>query len=664
MKASETKLQALIEGTKQYIVPLFQRAYSWDKKEWEMLWNDLIELCVMENPRTHFIGSMVTMPTSLMPEGIAKYLLIDGQQRLTTIFILLALLRDRAKKSHQEELAEEINDTLLVNRFKKRADYYKLQPTQTDCEAFHHLIHSNTISIDSKITSAYKFFDKQMKISGMDGERLKKVISSNVSVISIVLDHDDDPYLVFESLNAKGRPLTQSDLVRNYFFMKINTDEQEAIYTQYWKPMQEGLTDSLTECIRHYLMKDGTFVKQGDVYSFLKDRLLDGEPLKHLRELATFANYYHKLLKPEQETNKKIQKALLRLKQLEVTTSYPFLLNCYHDYDQNKFSASDFVTILKVIENFIIRRFVCNIPANTLNKVFPSLYSQIKSKNSADFIDGLKAMLQTKGYPKDHEFRLHLTDAKLYENGDRAIKTRLILEAIEESYHHKEQVNFEGLTIEHIMPQALTANWKDHLGDEYEIIHELLLHTIGNLTLTNYNSELSNSDFSRKQEQFKNSHLEINKYFADLPSWTREDIERRSALLADIALAIWPYFGDEKLIQHEHKRVTGTTPKTMSILGLHFEVQSWRDVLERTMNTIAEQESEKFELIMQQFPHSVGRDKKKFKETRELGNGTFIEVRRSAKDIQRFCFQVLEAVELSSEDLQVETIEKLEHSHV
>jgi len=158
MKASETKLQALIEGTKQYIVPLFQRPYSWDKKEWEMLWNDLVELCEMDNSRTHFIGSMVTMPTSLMPEGIAKYLLIDGQQRLTTIFILLTLLRDKAKKSHQEELAEEINDTLLVNRFKKSADYYKLQPTQTDCEAFHNLIHSDIKSIDSKIINAYKFF--------------------------------------------------------------------------------------------------------------------------------------------------------------------------------------------------------------------------------------------------------------------------------------------------------------------------------------------------------------------------------------------------------------------------------------------------------------------------------------------------------------------------
>lgn len=663
MKASETKLQAIIEGTKQYIVPLFQRPYSWDKKEWEMLWNDLIELCEMENPRTHFMGSMVTMPTSLMPEGIAKYLLIDGQQRLTTIFILLALLRDNAKKNHQEELAEEITDTLLVNRYKKGLDYYKLQPTQADREAFSDIIHSNTKSSQNKIFLTYKFFERKLKSSNIDGEILKKFISSNISVISIVLDHDDDPYLVFESLNAKGRPLTQSDLIRNYFFMKIPTDEQETIYAQYWEPMQEALSESLTECIRHYLMKDGTIVKQGDVYYFLKERLLEGEPLKHLKALTTFAHYYHRLLKPEQETNKNIQQALLRIKRLEVTTSYPFLLNCYDDYSQNRISADDFVAILKVIENFIIRRFVCNVPANTLNKVFPSLYSQIKSTNSTNFVDGLKSVLQTKGYPKDFEFKSRLTDAKLYANGDRAIKTRLMLEAIEQWHNHKEQISFEDANTEHIMPQILTESWKKHLGDDYEFTHELLLHTIGNLTLTKYNSELSNSDFSRKKELFKNSHLEINKYFADLQSWTKEDIEDRSAYLADIALSIWPYFGNDKVIPYEHKRVTGTTPRSMIIIGYSFNVLSWRDVLQQTMNTIiAELEPEKFSLIMQQFPRSVGRDKKKFRETRELTNGTFIEVKRSAKDIQRLCFQVLEAIELSSEDLKVETIEKLEQS--
>ena len=659
MKASETRLQALIEGTKQYVVPLFQRAYSWDNNEWEVLWNDLIELCDVDNPRTHFIGSVVTMPTSSVPEGVAKYLLIDGQQRLTTIFILLALLRDKAKKGNQEELSEEINDTLLVNRYKKSLDYYKLQPTQVDRESFHDLIHADIKPAqNNKIINAYQFFERKLRRSGLDGQVLKKVISNNVSVVSIVLDQDDDPYLVFESLNAKGRPLTQADLIRNYFFMKIHTNEQEAIYSQYWEPMQTALGDSLTECIRHYLMKDGTMVKQSDVYYFLKQRIIEGEPLKHLKELATFASYYQRLLHPDKEENKAIQKELRRLNQLEVTTSYPFLLNCYHDYQQGKISSDDMVAILKVIENFIIRRFVCNMQANTLNKVFPALYSQIKGKNLTNLVEGLKAVLQTKGYPKNTEFISRLKDSKLYGNGDRAIKTRLILEAIEASYQHKEQIDFDGLTVEHIMPQSPTEEWKNELGEEWETTYELLLHTLGNLTLTKYNAELSNHSFEDKKRQLASSHLEINRYIIKQPLWTKESIEKRSMHLADTALLIWPYFGDEKMELHEQKKVTGTTPKTMSILGQFFEVQSWRDVLERTMNTIADLEPEKFGLIMQQYPRSVGRDKKKFRETRELSNGAFIEVQRSAKDIQHFCFQVLEAVELSSEDLRVQTVEK------
>jgi len=222
MKASETKLQPIIEGTKQYVVPLFQRSYSWEKKEWEILWNDLVELCFLENPRTHFIGSIVTMPTESVPEGVAKYLLIDGQQRLTTIFILLALLRDKARQGGQGELAEEINNTLLVNPYKRDLDYYKLQPTQSDRNSFQSLVQSKPLGGQDQIANAYLFFERKLKQSGIDSQTLKKIISSNLSVVSIVLDPDDDPHLVFESLNAKGRPLTQADLIRNYFFMRIH----------------------------------------------------------------------------------------------------------------------------------------------------------------------------------------------------------------------------------------------------------------------------------------------------------------------------------------------------------------------------------------------------------------------------------------------------------
>ena len=654
MQASEAKLQPIIEGQRQYVVPLFQRRYSWEKKEWAALLDDLVELSEDENPRTHFIGSIVTMPTNSIPEGVSKFLLIDGQQRLTTIFILLALLRDNARKNGQKKLEEQINNTLLTNPYDNDTDYYKLLPTQGDRVAFQNLINTEELSPDSLITKAYQYFQKELQTRRLDGQVLKKVIFSNLSVVSIVLGKDDDPHLVFESLNAKGRPLTQADLIRNYFFMKIHIHEQDRIYKQYWEPMQNALGESLTEFIRHYLMRDGAIVKQSDVYFFIKDRINQGDVLVCLKELARFASYYEKLLRPEKETHVKIQKALQRLNRIEVTTAYPLLLNFYDDYAQERISSNDFVTLLQLIENFMLRRFVCNIASNQLNKVFPSLYGQIESRYQSDSIFGLKSILQTKNYPKDAEFRARLLDAKLYGGGDRGIKSRLILETLEEFYEHKEQASFENLTIEHIMPQVLTDAWKKQLGDDWETTHELLLHTLGNLTLTGYNPQLSNDSFEMKKVLLNESHLEMNKYFQDKQTWKREDIEKRSAILADMVLAIWPYFGDEKAEQTIPKKPVLASPKTVSILGQSFTVQSWRDVLEQTMNSISDIEPESFDEIMRQFPRFIGQDKKRFRETRQLKNGIFIEVNLSSHDIQRFCFQALATVGLTADDWKVD----------
>ena len=535
-------------------------------------------------------------------------------------------------------------------------DYYKLQPTQGDRLSFHNIIHALPIEAKDKITNAYQFFERKIRQSHLDGQLLKKIISNNLSTVSIVLDPDDNPHLVFESLNAKGRPLSQSDLIRNYFFMRIHVNEQDSIYNELWKPMQDSLNESLTECIRHYLMKSGPIVKQSEVYFSLKELVIRGEAIDYLTDLARFAKYYEILLYPEKEPNILMQQALKRLNRLEVTTAYPFLLNCYHDYIQNIISVDEFVRSLKIIENFMIRRFVCNIPTMGLNKMFPALYSQVQNNNLGNFVEAMKKVLQTKGYPKDIEFRSRLMDASLYSRGERVTRTKLILESIEEFYSHKEQVPFHKLSIEHLMPQTLTEYWQNHLGEDWEITHDLLLHTLGNLTLTAYNSELSNDDFESKKIRLGKSHLEINEYFANKPSWKRKDIEERAAYLSDIAAKIWPYFGDEESDQDEPTTVTGTTPKALWILGQEFIVESWRDVLEQTMNTIAELEPEKFEEIIHQFPRFVGRDKKGFRAIRELKNGAFIEVHLSAQSIQRFCFQALQSIELASTDWKVDKV--------
>ena len=266
MQAKETKLQDIIEGTKQYIIPLFQRTYSWTHKEWEVLWKDIMELYSSDDPKPHFIGSIVNLPTVSVPEGVSKYLLIDGQQRLTTIFVILAILRDMAEASGKPRFSKEIHETLLVNAFKEELDYFKLLPTQADRGIFEKIINKTPLNGDNTpLVAAYGYFERKLKQESLDIEKLKKVVANYFSVVSIVLDGNDNPHLVFESLNAKGRPLTQADLIRNYFFMRIHVKTQEDVYKTYWLPMQQLLGDRLTEYIRHYLMVNGAIVKQTDV---------------------------------------------------------------------------------------------------------------------------------------------------------------------------------------------------------------------------------------------------------------------------------------------------------------------------------------------------------------------------------------------------------------
>jgi len=423
----------------------------------------------------------------------------------------------------------------------------------------------------------------------------------------------------------------------------------------YWQPMQSALTDSLTEYIRHFLMRNGNIVKQNDVYYVLKEKVSPENAIDYLKELKIFSDYYQRLLFPEFEPDKDLQKYFQRLNRIEVTTAYPLLMSLYDSYAKNKISKNDFITILKIIENYLIRRFVCNIPSHGLNKIFPTIYPQLTAKYSDNFVEGIKNVLQSKGYPKDNEFYLRFKETKFYGAGDRHIKTKLILETIEESFSHKETVSFENLTLtlEHIMPQTLSEWWQHHLGEEWEDTHELFLHTIGNLTLSAYNSDLSNDDFTTKKMIYGKSHLELNKYFSSVPSWTRTEIETRSEILAKQAIEIWSYFGQENSASSALKENARTVPEQLTILGQQFQVQTWRDVLEQTLNTIAELEPEKFEMISNNFPRYVGKDKNKFRAIRQLKNDYYIEVNMSAQSIKKFCYQAMETIDLSSDEWNV-----------
>lgn len=435
--------------------------------------------------------------------------------------------------------------------------------------------------------------------------------------------------------------------------MRIHVNEQDRVYTDYWLPMQTALNDSLTEFIRHFLMTDGNVIKQSDVYYSLKECVSTKNAIDYIQTLRKFSIYYQRLIYPEFEPDNDIQKCFRRLNRIEVTTAYPLLLNFYNNYSENQITKIEFIELLKTIENYLIRRFVCSVPTNQLNKVFPTVYPQIKSKYPDKIVEGLKTILQSKGYPKDNEFFLRFKETKFYGGGDRQIKTKLILETLEEHFNHKEAVPFDNLTIEHVMPQTLNEWWQSNLGPDWEETHELFLHTIGNLTLTAYNTELSNDDFPSKKVTLAASHLDLNLYFATKTAWTRTEIGERAEILAKEALNIWTYFGNENSTPSDLQEVTGTNPTSVTILGQVIDVENWRDVLEQTLNTVAYLEPEKFEVIAHNFPRYLGKDKSKFRAIRQLQNGYFIEVNLSAQTIQKLCYQAMETIELTSDDWSV-----------
>ncbi|MEN6553702.1 MAG: HNH endonuclease family protein [Methanobacterium sp.] len=436
--------------------------------------------------------------------------------------------------------------------------------------------------------------------------------------------------------------------------MRIHVDKQQSVYDELWSPMEETLDSNLPEFIRHYLMHEGADIKQNDIYYYLKEKVENSNTIEYLTDLFKFSSYYKKLINPNLEGNNQIKKYLDRLNKIEVTTAYPLLLNLYNKLDKHIISESDFVKMLQIIENYLIRLFVCGRATNQLNKVFPVVISQLDKKYQDDYVEGLKAILQTKGYPRDIEFKKRIMDSKLYGAGNRNIKTKLILESIEEHFGHKEPVAFGELTIEHIMPQKFSDWWKSYYGEDWDSNQELYVHTIGNLTLTAYNQELSNSDYYTKQKFYAESHIELNEYFSTIDEWHPEDIERRSQKLAAKMLEIWPYFGSEDL-ETEIDDVTGKTPQSLYILGQNISVKSWRDVLVNTLDTIADIEPEKYEIIIREYAKFLGIGNNKFRQARPLKNGTLIEVNNSANRVQKFCNQVMETIDLSSEELKIKT---------
>ncbi|WP_115151336.1 DUF262 domain-containing protein [Megamonas hypermegale] len=565
MQAGETTLNKLLNTSRQFIVPIFQRNYSWQKSQYEQLWFDILRASKFKEKQNHFIGSIVYIDMGTPAGRPQQLLLIDGQQRLTTISILLCAIKDYVQKFNLEtkliNLAK-IKNQFLYNSDEIDEDRYKLLLNVQDKETYIKLIDNTIFTVNKPATNiikCYEFFYERIEDFIKQHGQIDEIYAGifKLSLVSISLDKDsDNPQMIFESMNSTGKDLSQTDLLRNYLLMDLTLEKQTRLYKTYWKPMEELFGEDIYKndvnkfdyFIRDFLTlksDTGYICKINNVYENFKRYYLDNncEKFAVLKDLFTYAKYYA-CIDLLQENDDELKLYWQEFKKLDSHVVYPFLLKLYDDYSRQILIKEDFKKILQVVISYLWRRAICEIPTNSLSKTFATLYQAVDKEDYVNSI--IKAFVfksSYKRFPSDYEVREKLQTKDIYHFRLR----KYLLEALE-NYYHKEPIdlNTANYTIEHIMPQNIEHNlsWQQMLGEDWQEVHSLYLHTLGNLTITGYNAEMSNKSFWEKvngESGFKHSHLKLNESIAQCDVWNKKAIQRRTNILTDIILKIWKY---------------------------------------------------------------------------------------------------------------------------
>ncbi|GHR50652.1 hypothetical protein JP0099_11120 [Helicobacter pylori] len=537
-----TLLNFIKENQKnQLVIPIYQRLYSWEKEQCKELWDDIIKIGGDDKMDGHFIGSILYV----IMHSDNTLLIIDGQQRLTTITLLLTALRD-----HWSDKRKEIENHYLINSGKDGDKKFRLILSESDKDTLLSLIDKDKrkpSEPSSKIVENFKLFEEWVSKNTDKLETIFKGLEKLTIVWIALKKEKDDPQLIFESMNSKGMELTQTDLIRNYIIMETEVEKQEGFYNKYWRAMEEEFKQNkkwFDRFVRHYLtIKTREIPNINKVYAALKDYWQkEGIGIEDLlKDLQKYCRYFCQIAF-KKEVDKDLNKALSFLVDLEMDVIYPLLLELYSDYSDEVLSKDDFMRSIALIESYICRRKVCGIPSSGLNKLFASFTKHIQKD---EYFKSLKAhfgsLTNNQRFPNNDEFKDRLITIDFYSFQKR----EYFFERLE-NFDRKERVYTHEYTTEHIMPQKLTEEWERDLGENFKEIHDKYLHTIRNLTLTGYNSEYSNKSFQEKRDMeggFKDSPLRLNQGLRDLKSLSfgEEEIKKRANDLADLALKIWTY---------------------------------------------------------------------------------------------------------------------------
>ncbi len=560
MKATEAKFLDFIKKSPQFVIPIYQRTYSWTERECRQLWDDILRTGSNDRVSAHFVGSLVYIEKGLYQvTSQSPLLVIDGQQRLTTMALLIAAVA-KALENLPEEGREPVDgfsprklrNYYLINPEEEGERHYKLILSQTDRDSLIAVVAGNERPKDysRRITENHELFEAWIDDCKGDLTALCKGIAK-LMVVDIALSRDqDNPQLIFESMNSTGRELTQADLIRNFILMGLEPELQTRLYENYWRPMeldfgQVAYGTHFDNFMRHYLtLKTGDIPRLDAVYDAFKAHArspkVAGAGVEALvADIRAFARYFCAMALGV-EPDRDLKLAFHDLRELKVDVAYPFLLELYHDYAGDMLSKQDFAAAVRLVEAYVFRRAICNIPTNSLNKTFATFTKVLKKDRYLESIQAHLLLLPSyRRFPNDEEFKRELQVRNLYVFRSRSYWLRRL-----ENHGRKERVEVAEYTIEHILPQDenLCKSWKEALGAEWKRVRETWLHTLGNLTLTGYNPEYSNRTFVEKRDMqggFKESPIRLNQGLGQLEHWNEETIKVRALRLSEAAVSVW-----------------------------------------------------------------------------------------------------------------------------
>lgn len=678
MQAKENHLYRLLDGTdKKFIIPVYQRSYSWKKQNCELLLQDL-RTVYEKNFSSHFFGSIVYVENDAA--GCNEYIIIDGQQRITTVCLLLLAIRNYINDNPGIDTGvnpDKITKAYLTDEYAKDEKKLKLKLIEGDDAAYDQLIQNAEPISNNSISVNYLYFYEE--ISKLSATQIKGLYDSVMKLmvvnISLKPQNGDDPQLIFESLNSTGLGLSEADKIRNYVLMNMSANEQEKFYKNYWEKLENIVSKNNVDIfIRYYLsVKRRELANERTLYFPFKEfrRDFKGSTEDLLKDMLKYAKYYQEIRIAKGKGDTYLA-TLARINKLQVNTSYPLIFDLYEAKNSGKLNENEFCEALKIIESYVVRRFICGLSTNPLNKIFVSLGAEIEKaveKYDVSYLDAFVAQIISitgkSRFPSDRDLEDKFATYELY-NAKPYLK-KYIFERLENSSTKEliaveEQIDEGTLTIEHIMPQKMTPDWKAALGQQWELVYSKYKDTPGNLTLTAYNSEYSNLVFEKKrdmpQKGIKYSKLFLNEYVKECDVWTEKQILERANILLEVAKKCWRYpdttfsldqneikqFWDDEDISVREKDI-----KKIILFNDEMKVSGMNEAFEKIVMTVYGLDPVYFASFEDD---NVSNEKGDFAKCFTVGEKTYINSKLDVEAEITFIQKLFEFFNLDSNDLQ------------